>query len=102
MHALFRQERRNPRRGAERQRNLDEDQGLVDEPRMEERIAASVGGIDAPPEVVPVANLVHRLIADDLFQKGRRRGPVDAAQDQKPAIEPGTEEMEEIAIDNAE
>ena len=69
---------------------------------MEERVAAPVGGIDAPPQVVPVADLVHRLVADDLFEKRSRRGPVDAAQHQKAAIEPRAEQMQKIAIDDGE
>ena len=69
---------------------------------MEERVAAPVGRIDAPPEIVPVADFVHRLVADDPFQKRRRRGPVDAAQHQKAAIEPRTEQMQKIAIDDGE
>ena len=69
---------------------------------MEERIASPVGRIDAPPKFVPVADLVHRLVADDLFQKRCRRGPVDAAQHQKAAIEPRTEQMQKIAIDDGE
>ena len=102
MRALFRKQRRNRRRRGERQRDFDEDQRLVDQPRMEERVASPVGRIDATPEFVPIANFVHRLVADDLFQKRRRRRPVDAAQHQKPPIEPRTEEMQKIAIDDGE
>ena len=102
MRALFREQRRNRRRWGDRQRDFDEDQRLVDQPRMEERVASPVGRIDAPPEFVPVADFVHRLVADDLFQKRRWRGPVDATQHQKPAIEPRTEQMQKIAIDNGE
>ena len=69
---------------------------------MEERVAPPVGRIDAPPEFVPVANFMHRLVADDLFEKRRGRRPVDAAQHQKPSIEPRTEQMQKIAIDNGE
>ena len=100
MRALFRQQRRNRRRWGLGQRDLDKDQRLVDQPGVEEGVASPVRRIDAPPEVVPVADLVHRLVADDLLEQRGRRGPVDAAQHQKPAIEPRTEQMEKIAIDN--
>jgi hypothetical protein len=69
---------------------------------MEERVTPPVGRVDAPPEFVKVADFVHRFVADDLFKQRRRRGPVDAAQDQKAAIEPRTEQMQKIAIDNGE
>ena len=102
MRALFRQERRDRRGGAKRQRHLDEDQRLIDQPRMEECVAAPVSGIDPPPQLVPIADFVHRLVTDDLFEKRSRRGPVDAAQHQKPPIEPRTEQMQKIAIDDGE
>ena len=88
--------------GGDRQRDFDEDQRLVDQPRVEEGVAAPVRRIDAPPQFVPVADLVHRLVADDFFEQRRRRRPVDPAQHQKAAIEPGSEQMHEIAIDNGE
>ena len=69
---------------------------------MKKRVAPPVGRIDAPPELVPVANFMHRLVTDDLFQKRRWRGPVDAPQHQKAAIEPRTEQVQKIAIDNGE
>ena len=69
---------------------------------MEESVASPVGGIDAPPELVPIADLVHRLVADDLLEQRRRRRPVDASQHQKAAIEPRTEQMQKIAIDDRE
>jgi hypothetical protein len=69
---------------------------------MKERIAAPVGRIDAGTQVVPVANGVHRLIADDLLQEARRRRPVDAAEHQEAAIEPGREQVEEVIVDHGE
>ena len=62
------EQRRDRGRRRHRQRDLDEDQGLVDQGRMEERIAAPIDRIDAAPQVVPAADLVHRLVADDLLQ----------------------------------
>ena len=55
---------------------------------MEERKAAPVRRVDAAAQVVPVLDLMHRLIADDLFQNQRGRPPIDAAQHQEAAIEP--------------
>ncbi len=46
---------------------------------MEEGVAAAVYGIDAAAQIVPVADFVHGLITDDLFQNIRWRRPVDPA-----------------------
>jgi len=70
------------------QRDLDEDQRLVDQRRMEEPVAAPVDRIDAAAQVVPVANFMHRLVADDLFQNDGGCRPVDLAQHQKSPVEP--------------
>jgi hypothetical protein len=71
-----------------RQRNLDENDRIVDQRRMEEGVAAAVGRIDAAAQIVPAVDLVHRLVADDFFQNRGRRRPVDPAQQQEAAIEP--------------
>ncbi len=55
---------------------------------MKKRIAAPVDGIDAAAQIVPVADLVHRLVADDLFQDVGGRRPVYPAQHEKPPVEP--------------
>ncbi len=65
---------------------------------MEEGEAAAVGRLQPVAQIVPVADLVHRLIADDLFQDIGRGGPVDLAQHQKAPVEPGQEQMDEIGI----
>ena len=49
-----------------------------------------------------LADAVHRLVADDLFQDHRRRRPVDPAQHQEAAVEPRREQMHEIGIDRLE
>ena len=69
---------------------------------MEERVAAPVRRIDARAQVVPVADRMHRLVADDLFQDARRRRPVDAAQHEEAAVEPGREQVDEIVVDDRE
>ncbi len=74
------------------QRDLDENQRLVDERRVEEGVTAPVLRIDTTAQVVPIANLVNRLVADDLFEDIGRRAPVDVAQDEKARIEPGREQ----------
>ncbi len=99
MHA---QDRRDGVRPFAHQRDFDEDQRLVDQRRMKERIAAPVGRIDAPAQIVPIVDLVHRLVADDLFQHDRGRCPVDAAQHQEAAVEPGREQVHEIGVDRRE
>ena len=68
---------------------------------MEEGVAAPVRRIDAAAQIVPVADRVHRLVADDLFQDVRRRRPVDPAQHQEAAVEPGREQMDEVGVDGA-
>ena len=47
-------------------------------------------------------DLMHRLVADDLLQHDRRRRPVDAAQHQEAAVEPGREQMDEVVVHRAE
>ena len=69
---------------------------------MEERVAAPVGRIDAAAQIVPAADAVHRLVADDLLQHARRRRPVDPAQHQEAAVEPRREHVDEIAVDDRE
>ena len=76
---VFDKQRRNRGRDGFGQRDLDEDQGLVDQCWMKERVAAPVDRIDAAAQVVPVADLVHRLVANDLFQNVRWRLPIDPA-----------------------
>ena len=102
MRAPWREQGRNRRRRGQGQRDLDEYQRLVDKPGVKERVASTVGRIDAPPELVPVADFVHRFVADDLLEHRRRRGPVDAAQNQEAAIKPRTEQVHKIAIDDGE
>ena len=88
MGALLGEQRRDRVGRGQGQRHLDEDQRLVDHRRMEERVAAPVHRIDAPAQVLPVADLVDGLVADDLGEDRSRRRPVDPAQDEKAAIEP--------------
>src|SRR6202022_3729729 len=85
-------------RNAARKRDLDEDQVLVDECGMKKGVAAPIRRIDARAQIVPRANFMHRLVANDFFENDRGHGPVDAFQHEKSPIEPGTEKMDEIAI----
>jgi len=73
------------------QGHLYEDQRLVDQRRVEEGVAAPVRHVDARAQIDPVADLMDRLVTDDLLQDHGRRRPVDPAQHQKSAVEPGRE-----------
>jgi hypothetical protein len=96
---VFGQELLDRARDLAGQRHLDEDQRLVDQRGMEEAEAAAVRGLHAPAKVVPALDLVHGLVADDPLQDIGRSGPVDPAQNEKAAVEPGIEEMDEIIVD---
>ena len=100
--ALDRQNRRDRPGNFAGQGDLDEDQRFIHQGRMKERIAAPIARIDAGAQIDPVADLVHRLVADDLFQDDGGRRPVDAAQHQEAAIEPGCKQRGEIRIDSGE
>ena len=69
---------------------------------MEECVAAPVGRIDAATQIEPIADFMHRLVADDLLQHDRRRRPIDPAQHQEAAVEPGREQVDEIGVDRLE
>src|SRR5262245_7865239 len=96
------QQRLNVVRDVAHERNLDEDERLVDERGMEESEAATVAWIEATAQVVPTLDFVHGLVFDDLLQDGCRRLPVNAPQHQKAAIEPRCQKMHEIAIDKSQ
>ena len=80
------------------ERDLDEDHRLVGQRRMEKRVAAAVG-LKPAAQVVPALDLVHGFVLDQLLQHQGGGAPVDALQDQEPAIEPGTEQMGEVGLD---
>jgi hypothetical protein len=80
------------------QRDFHEDQRLVDHQRMEEGEAAPVGRRQPSAQIVPAVDRVHRLVADDLLEDVRGRRPVDRSQHQEAAVEPGGEELREVAI----
>ncbi|MGY3120726.1 hypothetical protein ACVWXQ_004663 [Bradyrhizobium sp. S3.14.4] len=84
------------------QRHLDEDQGLVNHGGMEEGVASPVDRIDAAAQVVPVADLVHGFVTDDLFEDVGRGRPVNPAQHEKPPVEPRREKVRDVAIERGE
>src|SRR5207253_10374338 len=84
--ALVREDRLDCGRHATHERDLDEDQGLVNQGGVKECVATPVGGIDACAQIVPVTDRVYGLVADDLLQQARRRRPVDFAQHQEAAV----------------
>ena len=96
---LGRQQWRDRGRDRLGQRHLDEDQGFVRQLRVEEGVAAPVDRIDAAAQIVPVADFVHRLVADDLFQNIRRRRPVYSAQHEKSPVEPGRQQMHDVTVE---
>ena len=100
--ARRRQQRLDRVRDVSRQRHLDEDQGVVDHLRVEEGEETPVLGLDAPAQVVPVADRVHRLVADDLLEDVGRRRPADATQHEEAAVEPRAEQVPEVAVEHLE
>ncbi len=66
---------------------------------MEEGKATAIGRIEPAAQIIPTLDLVHGLVGDDLFQDRGRRLPVDPAHDQKTAVEPGIEQVLEVAVD---
>ena len=64
---------------------------------MEEGEAAAIRRQSAA-QILPALDFMHRLIGDEFFQNGRRRLPVDPADFEETAIEPGSEEVFEIGI----
>ena len=83
------------------QRHLDEDQRLARHARMEEGVAAAIG-IEPVLQVAPGADVVHRLVADELLQQRRRTVPVDAAEFEEADIEPARQQRLQIALQRGE
>ena len=65
---------------------------------MKEGVTTPILGFQAPPQLVPVTDLVHRLISDDLAQEARRRRPVDPLEPEKACIEPGRQQVSQVRI----
>ncbi len=96
--AFFGQKLLNRAGDALAQRDLHEDQRLIDQRWVEKGVAAPVARIEPAAQIAPVLDLVHRLIADDLLQNVRRRRPVDALEHEKAAVEPRVEQRAEIRV----
>ncbi len=84
------------------QRHLHEDQRLVADRRVEKPETAAVAVVQSATQIVPTLDLVHRFVANDLFQDGSRRGPVDSLQHQEAPVEPGGEQVDKIGVDRVE
>ena len=97
--ALRREDRVDRVRQLHRKRDLDEDQRLVLDRRVEEAVEPPVRRADAAAQIVPARDLMHRLVRDDVLERLGRGRPVDAAQLQKTAVEPGAEQVLEIAVE---
>ena len=83
------------------QGDLDEDEGLVGEGGMEEPEAAPVR-LEATLKILPIEDLVYRLVLDDLLEHEGGRAPVDAAKLKEPAVEPGAQQVEEVLVERLE
>ena len=83
------------------QGHLHEDEGLVGEGGVKEPEAAPVR-LQAALKVLPVEDLVHRLVLDDLLQHERGSAPVDAPEVEEPAVEPRAEQVEEVRVERLE
>ena len=82
--------------------DFNENQRIIGKRRMEEREALAIWRIETPSQVAPAGNFVDGFVADDFFEYNRRRMPVDRAQLQESAIEPGMEQVLEVGIDFTE
>ena len=71
--ALVGEDRRDGARDVALERYFDEDQRLIHQRRMKERITTPVGWIDTAAQIFPVVNLVHGFVADDFLEYDRRR-----------------------------
>ena len=60
-------------------------------------LAAAVG-VQPAAEVTPPLNLMHGLVLNQPLQNQRRRVPIDAPQDQKATVEPGSEQVNEVGV----
>ena len=83
------------------ERHLDKDQRLVRHPRVKKGKAAAVG-FEPIFQIGPAANLVHRLVRDQLFEQGRGRFPADPLQLEKADVEPIGEQTLQIVFEAAQ
>ncbi|MEZ5858729.1 MAG: hypothetical protein R3D28_06955 [Geminicoccaceae bacterium] len=60
--ALLGEDRPDGRGNLAGQRHLDEDQGVVDQGRVEEGVEPAIRRVDAPPEILPAVDPVHGLV----------------------------------------
>src|SRR5688572_32990724 len=83
------------------ERHLDEDERLSGESGMEEREAAPVA-LEPALEIREPADLVYRLVFDQLFQDGGGRTPIDALELEEAAVEPRAQQVGEVVVDGRE
>ena len=94
------EQRLHVRAHAARQGHLDEDDRLVGQLRMEKGEAAAVG-FEAPAQVAPAVDRMHRLVLDQLFEHQGGGAPVDALEAQEAAVEPGAQQVHQVQVDGA-
>jgi regulator of protease activity HflC (stomatin/prohibitin superfamily) len=69
--------------------------------RVEEAVAAAVA-VQPVLHVGPAADVVHRLVLDQLLDQRRGRVPADAAQLQEADVEPGGEHVLHLDVQRAQ
>ena len=84
------------------ERDLDENQRLIDQGGVEKRKTAAVVRIEPASEIVPAFDLMHGFIRDDLFQDGGGARPGHSPKHKEAAVEPGAEKVNEIPFDARE
>ena len=85
---------------AAREGDLDEDERLIRQRRMEERVTPPIG-LEPPPQIVPPLNLVDRLVLDQALEDDGRGPPVNPLPDQESAVEPRSEQARQVRVDHA-
>src|SRR6266853_6857961 len=64
---------------------------------MEESVTAPVR-LKPAPQIMPAADLMHRLVLDKFLENDGRRAPIDSLQNEKSPIEPRHQEVREICF----
>ena len=69
---------------------------------MEERVEPAVRRIEPAAKLLPGRDFVHGFVADDFFENIGGRRPFDPPQNEKAAIEPGGEQVPEVAVERVQ
>ena len=93
------QQRTDPAGGAANESDLDEDQGDVSRRRMEERVDASVCGLQPPTKLGFGRHRVDRFVMQQIPVQLGRRVPGDLRHPKKSTVEPRRQQMVEVVIE---